>query len=161
MNQRAIDVTAVRKEEQGSAMPRVSVTPILKEIMEAATTSDDVSATFKHDSIFDFQEQYERTQLQAERETLVDRNEFPLNEEDIDAFNPTDGVNEHRITLLARKYATKHMLPEDAARLDILTQRFRNAMPSITEKDLEIMEGLNKQLNSAIELNNRLQEKYK
>ena len=161
MNQRIVDVTAARQDKQGNVAHRVTMTPVLKEVMGAVTSHDDISSAFKNESIFDFQRNYERTPLNAEREILADRNELSLNEENVEAFNPAIDVNEHRITLLARKYATKHMLPEDAARLDILTERFRNVMPGITENDLELMDGLNEQLNSVIELNNRLLGKYK
>jgi len=161
MNQIAIDVTAIRQGESGSAVTRATVTPVLNKNIGTATSRDDISASLKYENIFDAQGSSESTSLLAERKVLVDRYEPPLNETNVEEFDSTVDVNEHRITLLARKYATKHMLPEDAARLDILTQRFRNAMPGITEKDSEIMEGLNKQLNSATELSNRLQEKYK
>ena len=157
----AADVTEVRQYRQGSAVRETIVTPVLEKNTGTTRVRDDISATLKHEGIFDFQGNYERTPLQTETESLIADNEFLLNEENIEAFKPASDVSEHRITLLARKYANKYMLPEDAARLDILTQRLRNVTPSITEKDLEIMEGLNKQLKSANRLNDRLQEKYK
>lgn len=158
MISRAVDVTNIRHE---NSVCDTFVTPILEKLTGAAVGRDDISATLKHVGILGFQDKTERTLLQAEYESLVSDNDILLNEEDVETFSPTDDINEDRITLLARKYATKHMLPEDAARLNILTQRLRNTMPGITEKDLEIMEGLNKQLESANRLNDRLQEKYK
>lgn len=158
MISRTVDITEIRRE---NSVYETLVTPILEKFTGAAMDRDDISATLKPVSILGFQEKTERTRLQAEYESLGSDNDILLKEEDIETFSPTDDINEDRITLLARKYATKHMLPEDAARLNILTQRLRNAMPGITEKDLEIMEGLNKQLESANRLNDRLQEKYK
>ena len=158
---RAANVTEVRQYRQGSAVRETVVTPVLEKNTRNAKVRDDISATLRHHDIFGFQGADERTPLQAEREFLIVETEFPLTEEEIETFNPVSDVNEDRITLLARKYANKHMLPEDSARLNILTQRLRNTLPGITERDLEIMEGLNKQLESANRLNDRLQEKYK
>lgn len=161
MNLRVVDVTEVRSDRSGNIVRKMTVTPVLERITESPITRDDISATLNYESIFDFQKKNERTPLQSEQEFLVAENELSLSEEDFAISNPPSDMNEQRITLLSRKYAAKNMLPEDAARLDILTQRFRNLMPSITEKDLEIMEGLNKQIENAIKLNDRLKEKYK
>lgn len=161
MNPRAADVTEVRQDKQSRAAYKTVVTPVLKKFAVPTIPCKDVSATRKHECIFGLKDEYERTPLHAEYELLITDSEFLLNEEDAETLNPNNDVNEHRITLLARKYANKHMLPEDTARLDILTQKLRNTMPSITEGDFEIMESLIKKIDSVTKLNERLQERYK
>ena len=55
MSQRIVDVTAARQDKQGNVAHRVTMTPVLKEVMGAVTGYDDISSAFKNESIFDFQ----------------------------------------------------------------------------------------------------------
>lgn len=157
MNSSTADTTETRSDRQDN---KIIGTPVLEENIHRSLVRDDISATLKCESIFDFQINDDSTPMHSER-GLAYENEHSFKDNGIKIFNPAEDVNEDRITLLARKYADKDMIPEDAARLEILTQRLRNTMPAITEKDLEKMEYLNKQLESGIKLNDRLQKKYK
>lgn len=152
------DVTEIQGNKHSNATLRLTVTPVLQ---ETALTSPDISLTTKQESGYDLQKWYGRTLLSSEYEALFDRNTRALSEENSEIFNSTNDVSEDRLTLLARKYVNKEMLPEDSARLDILTQRFRNMMSGVTENDLQIMDSINTQLSSALELNDELQKKYK
>ncbi|MCW8933726.1 MAG: hypothetical protein OQK98_03290 [Gammaproteobacteria bacterium] len=163
MNAIAIDVTEAGPDRRNNVDSKTTVTPVLEKNIGRYACRDDISATLNCESIFDFQLSYERTALHSEHEGLVDYDALLLNEGQPKElpFDDEKNDNENRITLLARKYATKNMSTEDSARLDILTQRFRDAMPALAEKDLEIMEHLNKKIETGIELSNRLKKKYK
>jgi len=159
MNPSTAYVTETRPEKRDNVDVKI-VTPVTEESSRQLIDRQDISATLECTSIFDFQ-QNDSTQLYSEYQGLEDENEYLHDAENIELFNPIENANEQRITLLARKFADKDMSPEEAARLEILTQRFRNVMPAITEKDVEIMENFSKQLERGLELSERLHKKYK
>lgn len=63
-----------------------------------------------------------------------------------DQVQPSDGAsqpNEDRLKLLARKYVAKEKLSdEQSARLEIVTARVRQLMPSVTVQEYEALEGV-------------------
>jgi len=136
-------------------------TPVSKENPLRQVYREDISATLNYVSVFDLHDNDESTPLNSDYQGLEDEIEHLHDSDNIELFNPIEDVNEQRITLLARKYADKDMSIEDAARLEILTQKFRNVMPAITEVDIEIMESFSNQLKQGFELSERLKEKYK
>ncbi|MEW8050339.1 MAG: hypothetical protein AB2776_20665 [Candidatus Thiodiazotropha endolucinida] len=70
---------------------------------------------------------------------LIDQNLIKLDEK----------TNQHRITLLSRKYARKSLSQEESARLNMLTERLRNLVPEITESEVAHMEHLSNVLEKA------------
>lgn len=161
MNSIPVDKTEVRSDRQSDAAHEWGSTPVLEKIVSEQMVRDDISDSLKYGSVFVNQNSDERTPLYAEHEAIVKVNEFSLNDDDIETSNPFGDISEDRITLLARKYVTKKMVPEDAARLNILTQKLRNVMPGITERDIEIIESIKSKIDSANELNDRIKKKYK
>lgn len=166
MNPGTVDITEIKPDNSviwNNDEHKANLTPVLEKTKETKFAREDVSAALMYESIFDYQEHHERTPLHTENESLVKGGYTPApeNTNDIKKLNPIDNLNENRLTLLARKYATKDMLPEDIARLNIITQRLRNLMPAITEKDLEVMESLKSKLDHANMISEQLLEKYK
>ena len=160
MIQNSTDVTEARKYRPDRALNEPEVTPISEQELMSEKVRDDISAILKK-QIQKTQDTFEKTTIHSERNFLIVDTDIPLPREGLQAFDSDDDINEDRITLLARKYANKQMLPEDNARLNILTQRLVNAVPSITENDLEILEGLKEQAESANSLHKKIQEKIK
>ena len=51
--------------------------------------------------------------------------------------NPVREINRARLHLLARRFAEKSLTPEQAARLEILTEKVKMMMPRVTKEDFE------------------------
>ena len=77
------------------------------------------------------------------------------------SHNEIEITKETRIALLARKYAENQFSLEESARLDILTEKVRRLIPSITDKDREKMEDLNSRLTTISTVNNEIRRKYR
>ena len=59
---------------------------------------------------------------------------------DIASESEAEATNRARLELLARRYVTKQMSPEEDARLAILTQKIRRLMPRVTMEDFDKLE---------------------
>ena len=53
-----------------------------------------------------------------------------------------EATNRSRLELLARRYVTKQLSPEEDARLAILTERIRRLIPRVTIEDFERLESM-------------------
>ena len=56
------------------------------------------------------------------------------------------GEIDGRVNLLARKYARKGLTPEELARLTILDERVERLIPSVSEKEIDTLEGILRQI---------------
>jgi hypothetical protein len=65
---------------------------------------------------------------------------------------PTEGelANRHRVGLLAKKYVVSRLSDEDSARLEILTERVRALLPSVTPEDFSMLDAIESRRQSRI-----------
>lgn len=160
MIQNTIDVTESRQDKNRDSERTTVITADLKKGSEAPRARDDISAALVYWSFADSEISHERTRLISEQEIYDNQGGFTQRAQVFVSYDPTEEISEDRIKLLARKYASNFISNEDNARLSILTERFNKMMPSITEKDLEVMEDFRVKLESAIKLNERLENEY-
>ena len=96
------------------------------------------------------------------REDVVTLSRRHLSHETTLGVPPTEmeEASDSRIALLARKYVDKRLTTEEAARLEILTEKLRNLWLSVSGEELEIMESISESLNRADSVNNSIKDKY-
>jgi hypothetical protein len=58
-----------------------------------------------------------------------------------------DAANRTRLELLARQYVSKHLSPEEDARLSIVTEKVRRLIPRVTVEDFEALGRIAERLN--------------
>jgi hypothetical protein len=58
-----------------------------------------------------------------------------------------EAANRTRLELLARQYVSKHLSPEEDARLSIVTEKVRRLIPRVTVEDFEALGRIAEQLN--------------
>ena len=84
--------------------------------------------------------------------------ESTLDSTDSEAPDPSTRANRDRLVFLSRKYAGG-CLPEEEARLEMLTERVRALLPRITEDDFLRLEEAAGELSTIHEENQRLRKK--
>ena len=139
-----------------------NITPITEEEPKSIFFSKEDTAVSSSLGAFFYKQQRvsDSTQLRPDLEietSLENQRLFGAKEQ---AHNEIEKANETRIALLARKYASSQTTPEESARLNILTEKIQQLMPSITDEDVAIMENLSLRLEEASGINNEMRLKY-
>lgn len=78
-----------------------------------------------------------RTMLRSE--LTEEKNLYEGSAEEALPDEEADIPNVHRIRLLARRYARNSLTPEESARLDILSERVQQLVPSVTDEEVNVL----------------------
>lgn len=90
-------------------------------------------------------ESWWRTPIESETLSEAAEESATLDEEPA-VESEAELANTDRLKLLARKYALRSLSPEDAARLEIVTERVRYLIPRVTASDFEALERIHREL---------------
>jgi hypothetical protein len=102
----------------------------------------------------------ERTELRAEtEEETAEVNHLGVIEK-TESQERVEDINEMRIALLSRKYASSLLAPEESARLNIVNEKLQRLIPSISERELATMEDISFRLDKANALVREMDQKY-